>query len=81
MLFVFAGVRLLVLGIGIAYNYLSNIIHGARSSFLGYKTTHFLNQHVALEYNQRRDFSKQKTIKNIVLYDFEMHLHISFIIS
>ena len=28
---------MLVLGIGIAYNYLSNI-HGARSSLLGYKT-------------------------------------------
>ena len=39
-----------VLGIGIAYNYLSNI-HGARSSLLGYKTNHFLNLHVALEYN------------------------------
>ena len=37
-----------VLGIGIAYNYLSNI-HGARSSLLGYKTNHFLNLHVALE--------------------------------
>ena len=71
---------MLVLGIGIAYNYLSNI-HGARSSLLGYKTNNFLNLHVALEYNQRRDFSKLKIIKIIVLYDFEMHLHISRIIS
>ena len=69
-----------VLGIGIAYNYLSNI-YGARSSLLGHKTNHFLNQHVALEYNQWRDFSKLKLIKIIVLYNFEMHLHISCIIS
>ena len=41
---------MLVLGIGIAYNYLSNI-YGARSSLLGHKTNHFLNLHVALEYN------------------------------
>ena len=46
---------MLVLGIGAAYNYLCNV-HGARSSLLGYKTNHFLNLHVALEYNQKGFF-------------------------
>ena len=55
--------------------------HGACNSLLGYKTNHFLNQHVALEYNQWGNFSKLKLIKIIVLYNFEMHLHISCIIS
>ena len=54
---------MLVLGIGIAYNYLSNI-HGARSSLLGYKTNNFLNLHVALEYSQRRDFFETKNHKD-----------------